>query len=138
MKADTMSVRDCPHMCPKHIPNNPDCQLCRTIFLLWKADKQNSNTAGLLQVEPASRMRMAETIMSNPGQRAMLIFEHPLTENNKGRLRHLFGHASVYVTECVVQLSAAATEQYHNRYPWNDSDRPMNRIIVYYMQGGMD
>ena len=132
-----MPVHDCPHMCPEHIPNNSDCRLCRTIFLLWGAARQNNDgMRELLQVELASRMHMAEAIMSDPGQQAMLIFGRPLTENNKGQLRHRFGSASVYITEHIARLSAVATKQYHKQCPWRDGDRPLNRLIVY-MQGGL-
>ena len=131
-----MPVQDCPHMCPEHIPNNPDCRLCRTLFMLWETTGQNNRVSReQLQVEPASRMRMAEAIMSDPGQQAMLIFDRPLTDRNKGQLRYWFGPASVYITEHIARLSVTATKKYHERYPWPNGDRPLDRLIVY-MQGG--
>ena len=78
---------------------------------------------------------MAESIMSDPGQQAMLIFEHLLTERNKRQLRRWFGSASVYITECIARLSVNATKKYHERYPWPNGDSPRDRLIVYYMQG---
>ena len=134
-----MSIQDCPHMCPEHIPNNPDCRLCNTLFMLWEATGQNNRgSRELLQVEPTSRMRMAESIMSDPGQQAMLIFEHLLTEDNKSQLKRWFGSASVYITECIARLSVTATKKYHERYPWPNGDSPRDRLIVYYRQGMKD
>ena len=131
-----MSLQDCPHMCHEHIPNNPDCQLCHTLFMLWEpAGENNGASRERLRVESASRMRMAEAIMSDPGQQAMLIFDHLLTRQNKSQLRRWFGSTSVYITEHVARLSVTATKKYHERYPWPNGDRPLDRLIVY-MQGG--
>ena len=131
-----MSIQDCPHMCHEHIPNNPDCRLCNTLFMLWEPTGENTGALREhLRVESASRMRMAESIMSDPGQQAMLIFEHLLTERNKRQLRRWFGSASVYITECIARLSVNATKKYHERYPWPNGDSPRDRLIVYYMQG---
>ena len=132
-----MSIQDCPHKCPEHIPNNPDCRLCNMLFMLWKPAVGNTGVScERLRVESASRMRMAESIMSDPGQQAMLIFEHLLTEHNKSQLRRWFGSASVYITEYIARLSVTATKKYHERYPWPNGDRPLDRLIVYYMQWG--